>query len=211
MDVATLPRKLGRPAKLRACTVCKIEKKTGEFPNPNTAKEPGRCKECRRKAAALRDIEIQHQIELRQGDVEKARQKAKLSEQEKEERTRLNRLRNSESVAQFKKDLEERAAARKGNEIVAAFFKTICTTRCECCYTAAATGQDSIGFRHWCSVCGYGIERSGRCLAHPGGEIYYPGLPQDVVLPAELIAQIRPPPAPPQEAPTKLPDGSDLT
>jgi hypothetical protein len=190
--------------------VCGVEKKTAEFPNPMTAAQPNRCRACSKAASAARKIAVAAKVELRRQDIAASR----AAVAERKEQARLARLRESASVQSFKHEFLQRMADRKASNDVTAFFQSICTVRCECCYIAPATGQDAIGLRHWCSACGWGIERTGRCLAHPGGELHYPGLPHEegLTLPPEIAALMYVPPAPIvlEEAPHPHPDDDSV-
>lgn len=217
--LSTPKRGKGRPAILRVCVVCHETKKTSLFPPPKIAAMPDRCIACSKLATAVR-------IATRPYAIAAAKEAAKAAKAEKAahrqanqevtqaataerraevaEKRRIERLRDSPKVAWFRQDLEERAAVRSAMSQITEYFRATCTVRCECCYIEPATGQDSIGFKHWCSLCGWGIERTGRCLAHPG-EIHYQGLPTEgITLPLELLATMRVPVAPvyPEEAPS---------
>ncbi len=209
------PAHRGRPIKLRLCVVCGPQKgpqPTKFFPPQAQAAVKDRCIVCgkaamleraRLRAAALlpdQNLDGMGKAELNAAS-RAAAEKGRMRDR------RLEQLHVSPKVAVFKQEFEERAAFRKACDATTEFFKTITNRRCECCYIEPATGQDSIGQKQWCSWCGWGIERTGRCLAHPGGEVYYPGLPAEgFTLPPELLATMRVPAGPLQEQPAREPD-----
>jgi len=174
-------RKRGRPVKLLLCIDCKVEKRTTDFPPQKPAGTKSCCRDC---------------LKLRKKTPDDAFDR------------RVARLRGTPALLAFKQEFEERKRCRDAMDQTTEFFKGFAIVRCECCYSRPATGQDSIGFRHWCSGCGWGVERTGRCLAHPG-ETYYPGLPTEgITLPPEYLAEMCPPPPPSHvnEAPPTEPD-----
>ena len=173
-------KKVGRPIKLKQCIVCGAEKKTNEFPNPGTAKMAGRCIMCGREA---------------RGTSEEREAKKLVKKVEAREAARVQRFIESPNALRFKNNME----IAERNDIAVAQIGEVLKRMgglpfCGCCFEQS-TGQDTVGFKYWCTLCGWGIERTGRCLAHPG-RLHYPELPQDAVLPPELLAMIRHPRAP---------------
>ncbi len=202
-----IKRKPGRPSVMKTCVVCNTPKQSKFFPPVQTASNPDRCRDCSKLATAAKaaakpqDVEAKKAAKKAAKEAKHALAVARRAESEKarsKARTILHQLPWVEGVTA---ELEERRKTRAAMDQITDWFKANAPHNCECCFDLA-TGQDSHIGRHWCTLCGWGIERTGRCLAHPA-EIFIPGLPQDAVLPPELLSQIRPPmsftEAPPKE------------